>query len=71
MSLAPSTLCCFNYKYKLTPDECKAINDFDISNTVAHFTYMNLLYECVNYYFFFPSLRAGSCTLYNILVEPG
>lgn len=44
------------------------INDFDISNTMAHFTFMNPLFECEKYYFLSPSLFSGSYTLFNILL---
>lgn len=47
------------------------INDFDISNTVAHFAYMNPVFEYEEYYFLSPSVCSGSHTLYNILLESG
>lgn len=67
-----ATLFCFDYKYKLAPKRMQSyINDFDISNTVAHFAYMNPLFECEEYYFLSPSVCSGSRTLYNILLESG
>lgn len=68
-----ATLFCFDNKYKLTPKPMQSyINDFDISNTVAHFTYMNPLFEYEKKkYSLPPSLSSGSHTLYNILLESG